>query len=181
MTASDIPSLLSAGTYSSASGGAYQYKQYLYLLGESTNSNGAQIKYERPTTENNPRISFKVPASQTVYTFKLTFSTPVSMSGVTTTATLQAVIQGTTINMLGKDFVVSDATYGGSTDIISDMTLLGGKNIVAVETGTPQTVTADSKDYTVTLSGVAVQTVGGTNYYTAIGDVNGESFTLKAG
>ncbi len=181
MTASDIPSLLNSGTYSSSAGGTYSFKQYLYLLGDTTNSNPAEIKFERPTTENTPRIAFKTPASSKLYRYKLTFSTPVSLTGVTTTALLQAVIQGTTINMLGKDFVISDCTYTSATDTISDMTLLGGKNIITVETGTPKTVTADSKDYTVTLTGVAAQTISGTTYYSAIGDVNGESFTLKAG
>ncbi|NIM46660.1 MAG: hypothetical protein GTN40_00665 [Candidatus Aenigmarchaeota archaeon] len=182
ITTSDIPSLLGTKTYSSASGGAYQYKQYLYLLGETDlGSNGAQIKFERPTTENTPRISFKVPASYPLYTYKLTFSTPVSLSGVTSNTLLQAVIQGTTISILGKDFVISDATYGSSTDTISTMTLLGGKNLVTVETGAPQTITSEGKDYTVTLTGVAAQTIGTSTYYSAIGDVNGESFTLKAG
>ncbi|OGI12178.1 hypothetical protein A3K64_02485 [Candidatus Micrarchaeota archaeon RBG_16_36_9] len=183
ITSSDIPSLLNGGTYSSSSGGSYPYKQYLYLLGQSTNSVPAKITFDRPTTENTPRVSFKTPGSSALWTYKLTFTTPVSLSGVTSTATLQTVIQGTTINFLGKDFVISDCTYSGTTDAgyISDITLLGGKNIVSVETGTPQTVTTDSKDYTVTLSGVAVQTIGGTNYYTAIGDVNGESFSMKAG
>ncbi|NIO44619.1 MAG: hypothetical protein GTN36_03655 [Candidatus Aenigmarchaeota archaeon] len=181
LTASDIPSLLGTGTYSSASGGAYQYKQYLYLLGEGTNANPSKIAFERPTTENSPRISFKVPASSQLYTYKMTFSTPVSLTGVTSTTLLQAVLQGTTINLLGKDFVISDVTYGTAAATIADMTLLGGKNLVTVETGTPQTITAEGKDYTITLTGVAAQTVGSSTYYSAIGDVNGESFTLKAG
>jgi hypothetical protein len=179
MTASDVPSLLGGGTYSSASGGSYSYKQYLYILGETTNNNGAQIVFARPTTENSPRLAFKTPASQGLYEYKLTFSTPVSLSGVTDTTTLKNVIQGTTINLLGKDFVISDCTYASSA--ISDITLLGGNNIVSVETGTPKTVTTASKDYTVTLSGVAAQSVGTSTYYSAIGDVNGEAFTLKAG
>ncbi len=181
MTASDIPSLLTGGTYSSASGGTYQYKQYLYMLGDTTNSNPAKIVYERPTTENTPRIAFKTPASSVLYKYKLTFSSPVSLSGVTDDTTLKNVIQGTTLNFLGKDFVISDAARTSDADAISSLTLLGGKNIVTVETGAPQTVTVDTKDYTVTLTGVAAQTVGTATYYSAIGDVNGESFTLKAG
>jgi len=187
ITSSDIPSLLGTGTYSTAAGGAYQYKQYLYMLGETNlgtanpGTSFASVVHERPTTENTPRVSFKIPASVALYTYKLTFSTPVSLTGVTTTPLLQAIIQGTTVNMLGKDFVISDATYGTPTAVISDMTLLGGKNLITVETGAPQTITADTKDYTVTLTGVAAQTVGTSTYYSAIGDVNGESFTLKAG
>jgi len=183
MTASDIPSLLGSGIYSASSGGSYQYKQYLYMLGQDTNSNPAKIVFARPTTENAPRIAFKTPGSSALWTYKLTFSTPVSLSGVTSTATLQTTLQGTTVNLLGKDFIISDVTYGGTTPngYISDLTLLGGNNVVTVETGTPKTVTTGSKDYTVTLTGVAAQTVGSSTYYSAIGDINGESFTLKAG
>jgi len=183
MTASDIPALLTGGTYATSSGGSYQYKQYLYILGQSSNTNPAQITFTRPTTENTPRVTFKTPGSSTLWTYKVTFSTPVSLSGATSTALLQTAIQGTTINLLGKDFIVSDCTYGGTTPngYISDITLLGGNSVVTVETGTPKTVTASSKDYTVTLTGVAAQTVGSSTYYSAIGDINGESFTLKAG
>jgi len=183
MTASDIPSLLNGGTYSSSSGGSYQYKQYLYIGGETTQtSNYPSVVFERPTNENTPRIAFKLPSTSTskVWSYKLTFSTPVSMSGVTDDATLKSVIQGTTLNMLGKDFIISDATWTIGTGITS-VTLLGGKNVVSVETGTPQTVSLDSKDYTITLSGVAVQTVGSTTQYTALGDVNGQQFQLKSG
>jgi hypothetical protein len=183
LTASDIPSLLGTGTYSASSGGSYQYKQYLYLLGQETNTNPAEIVFARPTTENSPRIAFKTPGSSALWTYKLTFSTPVSLSGVTTTPTLQTALQGTTVNLLGKDFIISDVTYGGTTPsgYISDLTLLGGNSVVTVETGTPKTVTTNSKDYTVTLTGVAAQTIGASTYYSAIGDINGESFTLKAG
>jgi len=182
LTASDIPSLLGTGTYSASSGGSYQYKQYLYILGQDTNSNPAEIVFARPTTENSPRIAFKTPGSSTLWTYKLTFSTPVSLSGVISTSTLQTAIQGTTINILGKDFIVSDCTAGGTSPYyISDITLLGGNNVVTVETGTPKTVTVNTKDYTVTLTGVAAQTIGASTYYSAIGDINGESFTLKAG
>jgi hypothetical protein len=178
MTASDIPSLLNSGTYSSAAGGSYQYKQYLYMLGDTTNANPAKVVFARPTTENTPRIAFKTPGSSKLYTYKLTFSTPVSLAGVSTTALLQSAIQGTTLNFLGKDFVISDCAYTSAADTISSLTLLGGKNVVTIETGTPKTVTVDSKDYAVTLTGVA-QSSGST--FSAIGDVNGESFTLKAG
>lgn len=181
MTASDIPSLLNGGTYSSSSGGSYQYKQYLYMLGDSTNSNPAKVVFARPTTENTPRVAFKTPASSKLYTYKLTFSTPVSMSGVTSTALLQTAIQGTTLNFLGKDFVISDCAYTSAGDTISSLTLLGGRNVITIETGTPKTVTVDSKDYAVALTGVAAQTVGSSTAYSAIGDVNGESFTLKSG
>jgi hypothetical protein len=181
VTASDIPSLLNGGTYSTASGGAYNYKQYLYMLGDSSNANPAKVVFARPTTENTPRVAFKTPASSKLYTYKLTFSTPVSLSGVTTTPLLQAVIQGTTLNFLGKDFVISDCAFTSAGDAISSITLLGGKNVVTIETGTPKTVTLDSKDYAVSLTGVAAQSVGTSTYYSAIGDVNGESFTLKAG
>lgn len=181
MTSSDIPTLLGIGTFSTASGGAYQYKQYLYVGGETSNTYSPQIVYERPSTENAPKIAVKLVGGATAWTYKLTFSTPVSLTGVTaTSSTLQAILQGQTINLLGKDFVISDctsdATYG-----IYDLTLLGGKNVVQVETGTPQTATIGSKDYTITLSSVAAETVGGSTYYTAIGDVNGESFSLRAG
>jgi hypothetical protein len=180
-TASDIPELLGTNTFSSGTGASYEYKQYLYLLGEDTNAAGAQVQFTRPTDENAPRMAFKIPIAQVLYTHKLTFSTPVSLTGVTTTGTLQGVIQGMTINILGKDFVISDCAYGTGAAVISSMTLLGGKNVVTVESGSPETVTVGTKDYTVTLSSVASEVVGSTTYYTAIGDVNGEAFSLRAG
>jgi hypothetical protein len=185
-TASDIADLLKDGTYSSGGGANYVYKQYLYLLGETTltgtaGTNYAAVVYDRPTTENTPRISFKTPTGVALYRYKLAFSTPVSMTSATTQPTIDTLLQGTTINFLGKDFVISAETYGSGASPITDLTLLGGKNLVTVDTTAPKTTTLSGKDYTVTLSGVAAQTVGTTTYYTAIGDVNGESFTLKAG
>jgi hypothetical protein len=163
------------------SGGTYQYKQYIYIGGETTNSNSPQIKFERPTAENTPRISIKLTGSAVAWTYKLTFSTPVALgSTVDTDAEIQAILQGQTLNMLGKDFVISDVT-GDTTNPIASVTFLGGKNVITVETGTPKTVTVDTKDFTVTLSSVAAETVGGSTYYTAIGDINGESFSLRAG
>jgi len=181
-TASDIPDLLGTKTYTTGSGGAYQFKQYLYIAGITTNSNPARITYTRPSTENTPRIAFYFPGGSKGYDYKLTFPTPVSLSTVSTQATLDSLLQGTTINLLGKDFVISAETCSTSASApIQDITLLGGKSLVTVQSGTPQTVTSGGKDYTVTLSGVAAQTVGSTTYYTAIGDVNGEAFQLKAG
>lgn len=180
LTKSDM-SILDTSSYSTSTGGSYQYKQYLYIGGETADTAGAMVKFERPTTENDPRLGLKTPASKILYTYKLTFSTPVSLSSVTTTATLQTLIQGTTLTMLGKDFVVSDCTYSSATQPISDMTLLGGKNVVTVKSGEDKTVTVDAKDYVVHLDGVGSETVGGTTYYAAIGDVNGESFSMRAG
>lgn len=185
ITSSDIPTLLGTGTFTTASGGSYQYKQYLYIAGETTatDANSPRIVFERPSTENSAKIAVKLVGGQTAWTYKLTFSTPVSLGGTATdsTAKLQAILQGQTINMFGKDFVISDCTYTDATNPIGDITLLGGKNVVQVETGTPKTVSIDSKDYTISLSSVASETVGGVTYYTAIGDINGESFSLRAG
>ncbi len=189
MTASDIPSLLGSGTFSSTTGGSFNYKQYIYLLGETDlgtsnpGTNFASVVFDRPTTENTPRLSFKVPSTKALWTYKLTFSTPVALSSATSTANLQAVLQGTTINIMGKDFIVSDCTHGGTTPngYIQDITLLGGKNVVTVESGTPVTITSDGLDYTITLSSVVAETSGSTTVYTAIGDINGEAFSLRAG
>lgn len=179
-TESDIPSILATKTFSTT-GSGYQYKQYLYLGGESPNPNMAKIVFDKPTNENAPRISFKLPANQILYKYKMTFSTPVSLSGVTDQSSLDQLLQGTTMNILGKDFVISSLTYGGGSIPIQDMTLLGGRNVISVSTDASKTVILDSKNYIITLSAVGQETIGGKTYLSAIGDVNGESFQMRAG
>ena len=183
LTATDI-SILKDGTYAPSSGSSSAYKQYLYIGGESastTLANTLHLEYSRPTNENTPRASLKLPNSQIVYTYKLSFNTPVSLSSVTNTATLQSAIQGTVINLMGNDFVISDATWGSATRAISDITLLGGKNVVTLDTTEDKTVTSGGKDFKIHLDGVAQETVSGTTYLTALGSVNGEAFSLRAG
>lgn len=179
-TESDIPSILATKTFSTTSGG-YQYKQYLYLGGENPNPSMAKIVFDKPTNENVPRIAFKLPANQILYKYKMTFSTPVSLSGVTDQPSLDQLLQGATINLLGKDFVISSLTYGGGSTPVQDMTLLGGRNVVSISTDASKTVTLDSKGYIITLSAVGKETIGGKEYLSAIGDVNGESFQMRAG
>jgi hypothetical protein len=178
LTSTDLPTILAAGSYQNAAGSSYTFKQYLYLGGESANTNHKPT-YTRPTTENSPRMTFKENSGSVLYTYKLTFGSPVSFltNGV-------ADIQGTTINFLGKDFVISDATVSGSAGAyttIDTMTLLGGQNVVTISTASDQTATVNGKDYVVHLDGVATETVGSSNYLTAVGDVNGESFSMRSG
>jgi len=183
ITGSDV-SVFADGTYQPTSGTSYAYKQYMYVAGETTQStvaNTPHLEYSKPTTETTPRLSFKTPISQTLYTYKLTFSTPVAIgSGVTSDTLQDAIFAGTSIKLMGKDFVISDTTYTATT-CISDITVLGGGATATVETGTAKTATFGGKDYVITLSSVAAETVGTTTYYTAIGDVNGEAFQLRAG
>ncbi len=183
LTSSDL-SMLKDGTYAPSSGSSSAYKQYLYIGGEApstTLANTLHIEYSKPTNEITPRISLKLPNSQIVYTYKLSFNTPVSLTSVTNAATLQSAIQGTVINIMGNDFVISDASFGSLTRIISDITLLGGKNVVTLDTTEDKTVTSGGKDYKIHLDGVAQETVSGTTYLTALGNVNGEAFSLRAG
>ncbi len=120
----DLPNLLSSGTYSITNGN-YPYKQYLYIAGENTNSNPVKLVFERPITEDSPRIAFKIPGSSALWTYKLTFLTPVSLSGVTDTNSLRNLIQNTKIKIFGKDYTVTNATYGSSSTPIGDITILG--------------------------------------------------------
>jgi len=180
LTSSDMDALAD-GTYQTASGGSYQYKQYLYLSGDTTETTYNKVVFEKPTTENDPVINFKATANRNLTTYKLTFSTPVSLSSVTSTPTLQNVLQGTTIQIMGKDFVISDCTYSSASTPISDLTLLGGKNTVTLKSGEDKTVTIDGKDYVVHLDAVVDESTGSNTYKTAVGDINGESFTLRQG
>jgi len=184
ITSSDT-TMLAKGTYTTTSGGSYEYKQYLYLGGESGDTgysaSALSLVYATPSTENNPRVALKLLGNTVGYKYKMTFSTPVSLTSATTTATLQQIIQGTTLSILGKDFVITDCTWGSATAPITDMTLVGGKNVIQVKSGEDKTVTNNAKDYIVHLDGVAAETIGGTNYYTAVGNINGESFSLRSG
>lgn len=178
MTASDLD-LLKTQTFQTASGGSYQYKQYLYLAndGSTTNSNPTKLMFVRPTDENTPRIAVKAPGTSILYMYKMTFSTPVALSSVTTTGTLQQVIQTTTLSLLGVDFVLSDATWDVTNSRIQDITLLGGKTVASVGTDASKTVTVDNKDYKITLAAVTSSTVGGSAVYYADGDINGQAFS----
>lgn len=183
-TSSDL-SFLADKTYQPASGTSYTYKQYLYFAGETTQTtvaNTPHIEYSKPTAENTPRLSLKVPISQDLYAYKLTFSTPASLGGTATNADslLDAVLVGTSLSIMGKDFVISDSTYTATT-CISDLSLLGGGVQVTVETGTDKTVTFAGKDYVIHVDSVASEAIGTSTYYSVIGNVNGESIQLRAG
>jgi hypothetical protein len=185
LTATDLPDMLVTDTFQSASGSSYQYKQYLYIASDSSGSaasSPANVRFERPTTENTPRIGLKTPSANNLYAYKLSFSTPVAIGTATDTdAELQAILQGTTLNMLGQDFVISDCTYSSAAVPINTMTLLGGKQVLTVGSDADTSVTVDGKEFTIHLSSVLEETVGGTTYKTAVGDINGVGFTLRSG
>jgi len=178
LTGSDL-SILEDDSYQTASGGSSTYKQYIYVSGETAQTTYNLVDFSTPTAENDPVINFKATGNQILTTYKLTFSTPVSLTSVTNTATLQAVLQGTTLSIMGKDFVISDCTAGATvtTTAISDMTLLGGKNTYTIKSGDGITVEISGTEYIVNLD--AVTTDG--SYNVAVGDVNGETFELRAG
>jgi hypothetical protein len=187
LTGSDI-SMLADSTYTPVAGTAYAYKQYLYVGGESpttacsaTTCNAPHVEFSRPTGENAPRLSLKMPLNQNVTTYKLVFTTPVSLSTVTTTTTLKNAIVGTSISLMGKEFVISDATWDAANSRVADVTFLGGGTTVTVETGTDKTVTVGGKDYTIHLDSVASETVDSSTYYSAIGNINGEVFQKRSG
>jgi hypothetical protein len=177
LTSSDL-SVLSGGTYSLSTGTSGTYKEYLYLAGTSSTaaSTQPQIKYDTPVGETSPRLHLSVP-NDNLYQYLLTFSTPLTMG--TTDATDQTALAGTSVTLLGKAFVISDATV--SSGAITTMTMLGGGTTVTVEAGQSKAVTFGSKEYSVSLTSVASETVSGTTYYSAIGDVNGEAFQVRAG
>lgn len=177
--------MLAKGTYSTTSGGSYEYKQYLYLGGESGDTDYSattmQVVYETPTTEGAPRTALKLTGNKIGYKYKMTFSTPVSLTAATSVSTMQSLLQGTSLSILGKDFVISDCTWNAAATPFTDFTLIGGKNVVTVKSGEDKTVTNNAKDYVVHIDGVASETSGTTTVLTAIGSINGESFTLRGG
>ncbi len=177
LTSSDLD-ILSGGTYALSTGTTGTYKEYLYLGGTSSAAATTQpkVKYDTPTGETSPSLYLELP-NDNVYQYLLTFSTPITLGS--SDSADEAALEGTTITMLGKDFVISDATV--SSGAVTSLTMLGGGTTTTVETGETATVTVGGKDYTITLSSVASESVGGSTYYSAIGDVNGESFQLRAG
>jgi hypothetical protein len=177
LTGSELD-ILSGGTYALSTGTTGTYKEYLYLGGTSSSAatTQPQIKYDTPTGETAPSLYLELP-NDNIYQYLLTFSTPITMG--TSDPADETALEGTTITMLGKDFVISDATV--SSGAVTSLTLLGGGTTTTVETGESKTVTMGGKDYTVTLTSVASESIGGSTYYSAIGDVNGESFQLRAG
>lgn len=183
-TNSDLSTILADGTFQLSSGGSYSYKQYLYL-GDTTATaaNNPRVLFAKPNDENSPRVAFYTPSNQQLYQYKLTFPTPISLTSAATATEVANLIKGQSFTIMGKDFVVSDATGSSSAsnaDIV-DITVLGGGSTVEVNTGESKTVTFAGKEYKVSLTSVGTETISGTNYLTAIGDVDGASFALRAG
>ena len=177
LTSSDL-GVLPGGTYSLSTGTSGTYKEYLYLAGTSAAAatTQAQIKYDTPIGETSPSLHLEVP-NDNLYQYLMTFSTPLTLG--TDATSDEAGLEGTSMVVLGKGFVVSDATI--STDTITSLTMLGGGTTVTVEAGSTETVTFGGLDYEITLASVASESVGGNAYYSAIGDVNGEAFQVRAG
>ena len=178
LTSADM-TILADGTYQTLTGSSSVYKQYLYIQGETAPTTANTVQFVTETGEDDPAIHFKATGNEVLTTYKMTFSTPVSMSAVTASSstTLQAVLQGTTIEIMGKEFVITDCTAGVTGTVITDLTLVGGKNVITVTSGSDKTVTVNDKDYVVHLEGVA--TSGGS--LIAVGDINGESIELLSG
>jgi hypothetical protein len=177
LTGSEVD-FLKGGTFYLSTGSSGAFKEYLYLGGNDSSaaSTQPQIKYDTATGETSPSLYLYLPSNKQIYEYLLTFSTSLTLG--TTDATAQTALIGSTIKMLGKDFAISDAT--STSTAISSITMLGGGSPLSVETGGSKTMTFGGKDYTVTLTSVAAETVSGSTYYSAIGDVNGESFQLRA-
>ena len=190
LTENDL-TILKTGSFSPNGLSAVPYKQYLYIGGEVTQTilaNTPHIEYSKPTGENTPRLSLKMPNGFNVYTYKLTFSTPVSLTtvtGATPQTPLTSLLAGTTLNIMGSDFVVTAATYGTAGVPISDMTLVGGKNIIEVNTGEVKELTDGAHAYKVSLTGIGTGSDGGTTYFVAIGtltvDGTAYDFSVRAG
>lgn len=178
LTSTDLPAVLPGGTYMLSTGTSGTYKEYLYLGGTSAAaaSSQPQIKYDTPVGETSPSLYMEVP-NDTLYEYLMTFSTPITMG--TTEATDQTALAGSSVSMLGKSFVISEATV--SSGAITTVTMLGGGQKVSVEAGDSVTAEFGGKEYEISLTSVASENVGGTTYFTAIGDVNGEAFQIRAG
>jgi hypothetical protein len=178
ITGSDVD-ILKGGSYYLSTGTSGTYKEYLYLGGTDSIASGTQpqVKYDTATGETSPSLYLDVPSSNVMYEYLMTFATSLTLG--TTDATDQTALVGSTIKMLGKDFAISDATVSGG--VVGSLTMLGGGSPLSVETGGSKTMTFGGKDYTITLTSVAAETISGSTYYSAIGDVNGESFQIRAG
>lgn len=168
LTESDL-SILESGVYT-VSGTGYNYKQYLYL-------GNAKTVFEKPMNENAPVVGLKATANSDFMTYRLAFDSPVSLNSAASSADLREVLQGTVLNIMGKEFIVSDCEWSAGSGIGS-ITLIGGKSSVTVKTGEEKTVNTGGKDYVISIDGVGTETG---NKLTAIGSINGESFTIGAG
>jgi len=177
LTGSDL-GILAGGTYALATGTSGTYKEYLYLAGDSSTVaiNQPQIKYDTPIGETSPNLHLSVPNDK-LYEYMLTFSTPITLG--TSDSESQTALDGTSLTLLGKNFVVSSSSVSGGA--VSSLTLLGGGTSVTVEAGQTKTVSFGGKSYDITLTSVASEAIGANTYYSAIGDVNGESFQVRAG
>jgi hypothetical protein len=177
LTNSDMD-ILAGGTFYLSSGTSGTYKEYLYLGGTASTAATTQpaIKYATATGEVSPSLYLDIAASNVLYEYLLAFPTSISF-------TANSDLIGTTITMMGKSFAISDVTTTGTAPALTltSVTMLGGGIPVSVETGASKTVTMNSKDYAITLTSVGSESISGSTYYSAIGDVNGESFQIRAG
>ncbi len=162
----DLPTILATQDFQPAGQSAVEYKQYLTIDGGDT----AQIVYEKISGDDEPTLALKVDKDVAISQYELLFSTDVTYDSQKATEALK----GQSINILGKDFVVSDVDEDATG--ITELTLLGGKNTGTVATGEDK----DIGGYTIHLDAVVTEEAG-VGLYTAVGTANGESFSIASG
>ncbi len=167
--------LLKGGTYQLTSGTSGTYKEYMYM-GDPAGGD-ATVKYDTPTGATTPSLYMDVPSGKILYSYLMSFPTPLTLG--TTDATDKVSLEGSKMTMMGKEFIISEATVVGGA--ITGLTVLGGGQKVTVSTTESVDSTVGSTTYTVTLTGVAAENIGGVVYYKALGTIGGNSFSLRSG
>lgn len=150
LTATDLPDVLTSGTYTDQASVNVPYSQYLTLTNAAANG---QIVYDTRNGGTAPELGLKFTGSNAVYTYLLSFTKQISEAVASGTATNMVNSQ---IDMLSKAWTITGAATAGSNDLI--LTMLSGRNSKTVTTESPGSFDVDGSEYTVTL--VAVGTIG---------------------
>jgi len=160
---SDLPTILDTQKFQPVGESAAEYKQYLTIDQGAT----TQLAFEKQSGADEPTLTLKVDKGSVFSYYELLFSSDVTY----TSGGAVDALKGQSINILGQDYVISDVTL--SANLIDQLVLLGGKNTATIATGED----AEVGGYTVHLDAVVTATSGGGSY-TAVGDVDGEAFSI---
>jgi hypothetical protein len=144
LTATDLPDILSSGTFVDANSVSTPFSQYL-----SFPTTNGQVVYDTRSGGTQPELGMRFAGSNTVYNYTLAFTKQVSETTLTNSVTNMV---NTQISMLGKTWTITAATVNSISDLA--LTLLSGKNSQTVTTETPATYTVGSNTFTVTLVAV---------------------------
>lgn len=138
-------SILSDGTFTESKGihdNDMDYSQFLKIdpLGDV-----GVVKYQEDTEKdkNDAGMLLEVPDSSTIYEYTLNFKSPVKIDHDAAKADMLA----SEINMLGQNFLITDTTVDGTTNLVSDIKMLTGSVEATQNYNTKQTYTIDGKNY----------------------------------